>query len=479
MDLLSLLPLISTAVLILNFFFVFAILFLERGDPTRTLIWIMVLLLLPGLGAPLYIFLHQNNRRQDRKFARKEVIDARLRSLYRRNLCPQGKGCPQLAGSLTRFQGLARMVAKEDPDSLATPGNAIDYFIDGNELFSALKSDLRKASNHIHFQLYQLKNDPLGDEIVSILAEKAKGGVMVRVLLDAWGSRGMGSLIPLLRESGVQLVFFYPGIYHYNYRNHRKIIVIDGSVGYCGGYNVGDQYRGRGPLGYWRDAALRITGADVYELQIRFIQDWNFSTSEDVPFDSIYFPDWKKPPGDSVVQEVSSGPDTPREHIKEAYLKLISLARESCYIQTPYFIPDLSMKEALAIAAESGVDVRLMIPDKPDHPFVYWATLSFCADLLDAGVRTYRYQQGFLHAKMIVIDGKAASVGSANFDMRSFRLNFETNLILYDDRIAEEIKKNFLQELSHCEELTPERYQKRGLLVRLKEPFARLLFPLI
>jgi cardiolipin synthase len=478
MDLLSLLPLISTAVLILNFFFVFAILFLERGDPTRALIWIMVLLLLPGLGAPLYIFLHQNNRRQIRKFARKSVIDTKLRTLYMKSLCPGGKKIERETEPLNLFQGLVKMVAKEDPDSVTTPGNAVDFFIDGDTMFDALKKDLQDAVDHIHFQFYQVKNDSLGREILGILARKAKEGIKVRILLDAWGSRRIGALIPLLRESGAHLVFFYPGIYHYNYRNHRKIVVIDGKIGYCGGYNVGEAYIGKGPLGYWRDAALRIAGPEVYELQVRFIQDWNFSTSDEVPFDTVYFPDVEIS-GKSVVQEVSSGPDTSRERIKEAYLKMISLARESCYIQTPYFIPDSSLKEALAIAASSGVDVRLMIPNKPDHPFVFWATLSFCADLMDAGVRTYMYEWGFLHAKMIVVDGKTASVGSANFDMRSFRLNFETNLLLYDDHLARKMRDTFLQELSHCSELTWEQYHSRGLVVRIKEPFARLLFPLI
>jgi cardiolipin synthase len=255
-------------------------------------------------------------------------------------------------------------------------------------------------------------------------------------------------------------------------------VVVDGKIGYCGGYNVGEQYTGKGPLGYWRDAAVRIVGPEVYELQIRFIQDWNFSTSDQVPFDTAYFPEMDAP-GESVAQEVSSGPDTPRERIKEAYLKMIFLARESCFIQTPYFIPDSSLKEALAIAAASGVDVRLMIPNKPDHPFVYWATLSFCADLMDVGVRTFTYDRGFLHAKMIVVDGIITSLGSANFDMRSFRLNFETNLILYDEHLSGKLHEIFLRELSLCSELTAKRYRARNLMVRIKEPFARLLFPLI
>jgi Phosphatidylserine/phosphatidylglycerophosphate/cardiolipin synthases and related enzymes len=252
-------------------------------------------------------------------------------------LCPQQKA-PRKKDPISSYQGLAIMVAKEDPASVATPGNAVDLFIDGGEMFAALKKDLENATSHIHFQFYQVKDDPLGQEILEILARRAKEGITVRVLLDAWGSRQMGRLIPLLRESGVHLVFFYPGIYHYNYRNHRKIVVIDGTIGFCGGYNVGEEYIGKGPLGYWRDAALRVVGPEVYELQVRFIQDWNFSTSDEVPFDAEYFPDLEIA-GRSVVQEVSSGPDAPRERIKEAYLKMISLARESCYIQTPYFIP--------------------------------------------------------------------------------------------------------------------------------------------
>jgi len=437
----------------------------------------MVLLLLPVAGAPLYVFLHQNHRRQSRKFQRKSLIDAQLRKVYK---------VASREGTLIRphpevpkeYCGLARMVSKEDPNSVITNGNEIRLFIDGKDMFQSLQKDLRAARHHIHFQYYLVKDDPLGQEILRILADKAKEGVEVRVLLDSLGSRGMGSLSSLLRENGVHLVFFYPGIYHYNYRNHRKIVVIDGTVGYCGGYNVAEEYVGKGPLGYWRDTEIRIKGPEVYELQLRFIQDWNYSSREQIAFKSSYFP-IMEPKGESAVQEVSSGPDTEHERIKEAYLKMISLANESCYIQTPYFIPDSSLMETLNIAAASGVDVRLMIPNKPDHPFVYWATQSFCADLMESGVRIFLYEQGFLHAKTIVVDGKIGSIGSANFDIRSFRLNFETNVIVYDTRVAAEMKDIFLQDLFRCSELTPARYGARDLIVRIKEPFARLVSPLV
>lgn len=474
----ELIPFLSTAALILDIIFVFTILFIERGDPSRTLTWVMILLLLPLVGAPLYIFFHQNHRRKSRKFARKEEVDTKLRKLFLGRTKPREKGISATAQVEEQYHGLARMISREDPHAIITTGNKVTLFIEGEDTFASMRRDLQEAHHHIHFQFYQVNNDRLGQEFLQMLADKAKGGVEVRLLLDGLGSRKISPLAPRLRENGVQLVFFYPGIYHYNYRNHRKIVVIDGKVGYCGGFNVGDEYIGKGPLGHWRDAETRIAGPQVYELQLRFIQDWNYSSDEQIGFDPAYFP-VMEPEGNSPGQEVSSGPDTTHERIKETYLKMISLARKTCYIQTPYFIPDISLKEVLIIAAESGVDVRLMIPSKPDHPFVYWATQSFCADLLEAGVRTYLYNRGFLHAKTIVIDGKIGSVGSANFDTRSFRLNFETNVIIYDALFAEGMKGAFERDLSSCTELTQEIYDRRSLIVRIKEPFARLLFPLV
>jgi cardiolipin synthase len=280
-----------------------------------------------------------------------------------------------------------------------------------------------------------------------------------------------------LEEAGGQIGVFFPSVYRINYRNHRKIAVIDGEVGFIGGFNIGNEYLGKGPLGRWRDTAVRITGGAVRMLQLRFFLDWHFVTGEYPGPVTCCIPEGSAP-GTTPVQIVSGGPDTRWSPIKEGYLKLINSARESIYIQTPYFIPDESVADALRLAALSGVDVRIMIPCKPDHPFVYWATLSFIGDLLDAGVRAYTYDDGFLHAKTIVVDGKAGSVGSANWDVRSFRLNFEANAFFYDAAVGAELVRAFEEDLAVCTEITLEDYLSRPLGVRVKESVSRLFSPL-
>jgi cardiolipin synthase len=278
-------------------------------------------------------------------------------------------------------------------------------------------------------------------------------------------------------QAGGKHAVFFPRIFTLNYRNHRKIAVIDGISGFIGGYNIGEEYLGKGPLGYWRDAAIRIEGTGVAGLQLRFFMDWNHASPEKIAYDPVYFPKTTGP-GSCPLQIVSSGPDARFSQIKEGYVKFILTARESVYIQTPYFIPDESLTDALRIAALSGVDVRIMIPCKPDHPFVYWSTLSWIGDLLDAGVRAYTYDNGFIHAKTIVVDGIAASVGSANFDVRSFRLNFEANCFFYDPVYGGQMKKAFLDDLPKSTEITPELYRNRSRWIQAKESVSRLFSPL-
>ncbi|WP_421910137.1 cardiolipin synthase [Methanolacinia petrolearia] len=283
-----------------------------------------------------------------------------------------------------------------------------------------------------------------------------------------------------MKDAGGETAFFFRSKYLHinmriNYRNHRKIVVIDGKTGFVGGFNVGDEYVGKGPLGYWRDTHLKISGSAVYSLQARFFLDWNHAAEQDLEFfNTFYFPEMIPKEG-SVMQVVSSGPDSRGECIKMGYLQLINNATESTYIQTPYFIPDQSLLDALTIAAESGIDVRIMFPCKPDHPFVYWAGFSYLWDLVEAGVRVFLYDKGFIHAKTIVVDGLVSSVGSANWDIRSFRLNFETNAFIYDDEVSAELKKAFEDDLEYCTEVTCEDYYKRTHAVMFKESVSRLL----
>ncbi|MEE9592656.1 MAG: cardiolipin synthase, partial [Thermoplasmata archaeon] len=464
----------------LNILFLFVILFVERDDPTRVLHWIMVLLLLPSLvGVPLYILFHQNHERKRKRFEQKARADLEI-------LRVDSTGAPDVVASTPspsnwegpeEYRGLALLVSQADPQAPLVKDNDVRLFVDGTEKFDALLDDLRAAQDHIHIEYYIMRNDALARELLEVLEDRARNGVEVRLLLDALGSKAVKKLTLALTAVGARVAFFYPGVARTNYRNHRKIAIIDGRIGYCGGYNIGDEYLGKGPLGYWRDAAVRVVGPGVDQLQVRFLRDWMYSSGDRVKSPASFLRG-ARAESPAMMQQVSSGPDTRRQSIKEVYVRMIMMARESCYIQSPYFLPDTSIMDALRVAAASGVDVRIMIPDKPDHPFVFWASQSFCADLLEDGVRSYRYNNGFIHAKTMVVDGKVGSVGSANMDMRSFRLNFETNVIVYDETFGSQMRDAFLADLAVSSELTAEEYAERSFVVRFKEPFSRLFFPL-
>lgn len=392
-------------------------------------------------------------------------------------------GDSPLNDRLGGFRPLASMLFRHTRAVLC-PGNEVEVYTGGAEKFSALFEAIRVARDYIHLQYYIIRDDRLGRQMVSALAEKAAEGCEVRVLYDAVGCRKLPKkFFKPLNDAGGEVASFFPSRYlpfnlRVNYRNHRKIAVVDGSVGFIGGFNLGTEYLGEDPhLGPWRDTHLKIAGKAVSFLQLRFFQDWNYAAGTDLRFEERYFPACDGS-GDVLVQVVSSGPDSLGEEIKKGYLKLISSAHESVYVQSPYFVPDESVLDALTVAALSGVDVRVMIPCKPDHPFVYWATLSFVGDLLDAGVRAYTYDHGFLHAKTIVVDGMAGSVGSANWDVRSFRLNFEANAFIYDAEVGGEMKRRFVHDLEVCTEITPERYADRPWWVRMKESISRLFSPL-
>jgi cardiolipin synthase len=264
-----------------------------------------------------------------------------------------------------------------------------------------------------------------------------------------------------------------------NYRIHRKIVVIDGEIGYTGGFNVGDEYLGKNAkFGYWRDNHLRLTGENVYSLQNRFIMDWNSQYLNQIIEPDEYFPPLKYD-GNMNAQLVTSGPDSEEEHIKVAYLKMIMLAKEEILIQTPYYIPDESIHEALKTALMSGIRVHLQIPNKPDHPLVYWATYSFAAELVRYGAYVETYEKGFLHAKTMIIDGGLVSVGSANIDNRSFQLDFEVNTLIYNKEMAQEVRTAFFKDSADSRRLTEELYEERSRIIRIKEGLGRLISPLL
>ena len=325
----------------------------------------------------------------------------------------------------------------------------------------------------------------MGRLLIDTLTQKAKEGIEVRFLIDAMGSKQISpKLLEPLKKAGGQYAFFFPPMFKYlnlklNYRNHRKLVVIDGSVGYLGGFNVGNEYVGKKKkFGFWRDTHLKLKGSCVQDMNARFLLDWRFASKEKLVLSQAYY-DEPDQAGTTGIQIVSCGPDSRKEEIKQGYLKMISSAKKNIFIQTPYFVPDASILESLKTAVLSGVDVRIMIPCMPDHMFVYWATYSYVGILLNLGAKVYIYDEGFLHAKTICVDGEVASIGSANFDIRSFRLNFEANAFIYDASEVYKLEAIFEGDITRSHELTKHLYRNRPLLIKFKESVSRLLSDLL
>lgn len=473
-----------TFILILNILLSFVIVFRERKETAQTWAWLLVLMFIPIVGFILYIFL-------GRGISKDKIFDLKLQGKIGKNLeIEEDKQAlmrglyPHPPTGLVDVKQLIYMLTVFE-STLYTTRNKVTLFTDGREKFDALLEDIKQATDHIHLQYYIYRSDTLGVEVRDALIDAAKRGVKVRVLLDAWGSTQVtASFFDGLKAAGGEVAFFFPLFVPYinpriNYRNHRKIVVIDGNIGYTGGFNVGNEYLGQvQKFGYWRDNHLRIHGEAVYALQNRFLMDWNSQHTKEVSYDPKFFPQIK-PSGDMALQIVTSGPDTEHEQIKMTYLKMISLAKKEILIQTPYYIPDESIHEALKLALLSGVKVHMQIPNKPDHLLVYWATYSFAAELLEYGAVIETYENGFIHAKTMIIDNGVVSVGSANIDVRSFRLDFEVNALIYDERMASQVRKAFFDDSRVSQPLTKEKYEQRGTIIKFKEGLARLISPLL
>lgn len=470
--------------LVLNIVLAGFVVFLERRDAGATWAWLLVLFFIPVAGFILYLIFGQNlSRKKIFEWKDKNKIGIMEITKYQIELLKKGE-FPFHDNRTSQYKDIIYMLLVNDR-AVLTQDNKVDIFTDGYDKFRALLSDIMDADDHIHLVYYILRNDELGKELLEALVQKAKDGVEVKVLYDAMGSRRLPRKFfrPLI-EAGGKVSAFFPAILPHlnlqvNYRNHRKLAIIDGEIGYIGGFNIGDEYLGLNKrFGYWRDTHLRIHGKAVYAMQTRFILDWNQASSNKISYADRLFPEIHSV-GQTDVQIVSSGPDSEWEQIKYGYLKLINSAKKYIYIQTPYFIPDTSVLDAIKIAALSGVDVRLMIPNKPDHAFVYWATYSNVGQLLKTGAKVYIYDNGFIHAKTLVADGKIATVGTANIDVRSFRLNFEVNAFLYDQVLVEELVQIFEKDMQFSRELTIDEYLNRPLYIRFKESISRLLSPIL
>lgn len=451
--------------------------------------WLLVLIALPGVGWIIYLFLGRKISKEDIFNLREQAKVGLPEFLNAQQLIVDEQ--KELLARLDYTQPehqkyeLAKMFLEVNQPPVSD-NNEVEFFVDGHEKFSQLIDDIKSAEHHVHICYYIFRGDKLGKAIVAACEEVAKKGVEVKILFDAVGARTLkSSLLETLKSYGGQTQTSFGSTFHLmnirlNYRNHRKIAVIDGKVGYTGGFNVGDDYLSEyDHMGYWRDTHLRIVGSAVHQLQERFIIDWNASKKvELIAYESSYFPIIHSH-GTKDVQIISSGPDNEDEAIKKGFIKMISLAKETIYIQTPYFIPDEALHEALEIAVLSGVEVNIMIPNKPDHPFIYQATLSYVEEFMKLGANIYIYNKGFLHAKTIVVDNKLLSVGTANFDIRSFRLNFEVNAFVYDEALSEEQVGYFEDDVVDSFVLNEDYINTYSLWDRFKQQFSRLLSPIL
>lgn len=454
---------------------------MEKRDISAAWAWLLVMLLLPGIGFIIYLFFGWKlNKRQIFNLKAQKKLGISDMAAHQK-MSSQNR--PDLKNTVEN--DLVKMFLSTD-DSVLTTNNDLQIFTTGHEKFKRLFNDLKHAKNHINIEYFTIYDDDLGKQLRTILIKKAQEGVSVRVLYDLFGSKGSKQkFFKQLIDAGGEVTPFMRSKFGYysfriNFRNHRKIVVIDGSIGYIGGFNIGDQYLGRNKkFGNWRDTHLRLEGSVVLQLQSRFFMDWNASVkNKKVQFSLDYFP--QKPIQNKIpIQIVSSGPESDIQKIKQGYIKMIMGAKKTIWIETPYFIPDDALMETLLIAIRSGIEVCMVIPKMPDHPFVYRATEYYAKQLLSAGAHVYAYQNGFMHAKTIVVDGKIVSVGSANWDIRSFKLNFEANAFIYDDKIAQKIITTIKRDLKESIELDEQYFKRQSTWKKLRQLGSRLISPIL
>ena len=475
---------VADHMVLLNFLLSIVIIFFQRKEPKSAWAWLLVLNALPGVGFLLYL-LAGTDMHKRRMFQIKGIEDQVSDAVRRQEYMVRSRILERKNPELSGFSDLVYFNL-ESGGAVLTGDNEVKIFTDGNDKFDALIEDIRNAKHYVFLQYYIIKDDVLFRRIREVLLEKAAQGVEIKILYDAMGCRSVHKKMwKELERSGIDTAVFFPALLgplhlRVNYRNHRKIAIIDGTIGYVGGFNIGKEYIGLDPkFGHWRDTHLRIRGSAVTALAIRYIQDWDYAARENLFSRPEYLVYPEEACGDTQIQIISSGPDSSLQVIRDNYLRLIHKAKKRIFVQTPYFIPDESILTALKMAVLSGVEVNLMIPCKPDHPFVYWATYSYMGELVMAGANCYTYDNGFLHVKGVSIDGEACCFGTANMDIRSFSLNFEVNAMIYDEETAREMERIFREDLKLCTRITKDMYQGRSLWIRFKEQICRLLSPVL
>ncbi|GJM27629.1 MAG: cardiolipin synthase [Cyclobacteriaceae bacterium] len=466
--------------LILIAYMVFSLL-RENRDPEITLAWVLVLILIPGAGLILYLNFGRNFRKV-KIFSRKGLTDlVRIEEISQNQITDLSGIITDGSGSYIKSNIIKLLL--NNSKALLTAKNKLEILQDGKATFSSILNALDNAKHHIHMEYYVYEDDHIGNRIKDALIKKAQQGLEVRLIIDAIGSWSLSKrFLRELKNNGVEVGVFMPVRFplvanKINYRNHRKIVVADGTCGFVGGLNIADRYiDGTPELGVWRDTHLKIEGDAVRSLQTVFITDWYFVT-KDYLRGNCYFPPHNIN-NQLLVQITSSGPDSDWSNIMQAYFTAITTAEKNIYISTPYFMPNESILTALKTAALSGVDVKLILPGHSDVRTTWYGSISYTEELLRAGVHVYLYKKGFNHGKIMMVDGVFTSIGTANMDGRSFNKNFEVNALIYDKEKAEEIKENFLQDIADSEKIHLQEFLIRPRKQKIKESLCRVLGPL-
>ncbi|WP_350286949.1 cardiolipin synthase [uncultured Croceitalea sp.] len=476
----------------INFYYliVFAVcilIVLNARTPNKALAYIVMVILVPVLGILIY-FLVGFDYRKKKLYQKKIQIDKQMfPELEREAIAFSVKSIEEHKNKLGHFYGLAKT---RTITHLSSADNSVELLINGENKFNEVFKSLHAAKHHIHLEYYIYENDIVGNQLGDILIKKAKEGVKVRFIYDDFGSNTIRKkFIKKLKSSGIEVQAFYKIYFiafanRLNYRNHRKIIVIDGRVGYVGGINVSNTYV-NSPTNntklYWRDTHSKITGLSVHNLQFIFLTDWNFCAGQHLAFSEELFPPktTEEHKRDCLVQVIASGPDSDYPDILFSYIQAVLLSKEEILLTTPYFIPDKAFLDALKIASLSGVTIKLLVPEKSDSAIVGAVSKSYYSELLQAGIQIFEYQRGFIHAKTAVFDKQVCSIGTANLDNRSFDLNFEVNALIYDSGVAQELSDSFSNDLLFANQINLKTWQRRTLLKQLTEKTARLIAPLL
>jgi len=461
----------------------------DTQNTTKTLAYLLLVIFLPIAGIIFY-FSFGVNYRIRKIYDKKLLTNEKLQNNLEAELISYSKGVLKDGDdSIQENSKLVNLILKENLSPL-TDNNDVKLLINGEAKFLEVIECLSQAKKHIHVEYYVFEDDNIGNKIIDLLIDQANQGVIVRFIYDDFGSRSIRkNQIERLKHAGAQIFPFYKIrlialANRMNYRNHRKIIVIDGQTSFVGGINVSDRYINSEPNKneyYWRDTHLKIHGPATWYLQYLFLCDWNFCAKDTVEIDNQLFPpkDSFNSQKDKHVQITASGPDSDVPTILFALLQSINLAEKEVLITTPYFIPSNSIKEAIIIAAKSGVSVKLLVPEISDSKLVNAAASSYYERLLKSGVEIYRYNKGFIHAKTMVIDNEIAIVGTANMDVRSFDLNFEVNAIVYDEEIANELRTAFYNDILDATKVDLELWSNRPVYIKFLEKLARLFSPML